>query len=415
MVKVSINMAEINAIKSSGYVVKVLSGSMNGIEFSLGSHAYFICVGDAAEGQENLAKNWEYAERTLYLPTTKPGHNFVLDLADQVTEEGFEVTVNNPDQPETLHFAFNVICHVEGVYFALKREGEAWSQDVLKGELPVPAKQIEAEKIPSSKIVTRSVGSSNWKYPVVIAAGLSLLVGLSGTVAWSKYHHDASSSQSTVHLMQQIVGNNVGYSAQQGRDNQYYLFAQNSQQAEWARRSAARSDATAAWKIQTPEEEEARLARVLDRNNIAFFTIRFNDLTAPTVIMSSTRNATDQAGLESVKKQLLDAMPYAKKVNVELKSDQEILSMAEEGLVGLGFEYQMTHSDRGVTLLSSISSSDDRMAEYNQFVSKFYRLWGRHYVHFSVALHDDAYKDKSFKYGDGSYVKMSKSHWVFNS
>lgn len=403
-------MAEnIDQIKPSGYVFKVLSGSMNGIEFSLGSHAYFMCVGDTAEGQENLAKNLGYAERTLYLPTATPGHNFVVNLADQVTEEGFVVTVSHPDQQETLNFAFNVICHVEGIYFALKREGEAWSPDVLKGVLPV-ATITEANKV-ANPTTGRSSGR---KYQWIIAAVLTLtLGGIGGTMAWLKYGATPGPDSATVMLQQ--LGNNAGYSVQQGRDKIYYLFAQNNQLAEWAHRSMARVHTTESWKVVTPQEEEIRLSRILNRENVAFFTLRLNDIHAPTLVMSSTRNATDPVTLKHIKTVLLAAIPYAEKVNIELKADQDVLRMAEEGLVALGFDYQLTQSDSGVTLSSPMSAGDSRMAELNRFVAQFYRLWGRHYVHFSVELRDDAFKEKSFKYGQDGYVNMGKSHWLFNN
>jgi type III secretion system PrgH/EprH family protein len=406
----SMDMAEkIDQMKPSGYVFKVLSGSMNGIEFSLGSHAYFMCTSAAAEGQENLARSLEHAERTLYLPTTGAGHNFVVNLADQVTEEEFVVTVSYPDRQDTLTFAFNTICQVEGTYFALKREGEAWSEDVIKGVLPT-ATTTETEKV-SNQTVAKSSG---WKYQWVIATILIiLLAGAGGTMAWFKYGAAPGPDSATTMLKQ--LGNNAGYSVQLGRDKTYYLFAQNNQLADWARRSMTRVHSTDAWKIVTPQEEETRLVRILDREHIAYFTIRLNDLHAPTLVLSSTRNATDPVTLKQIKKVLLDGTPYAEKINIELKSDQDVLRLAEEGLVALGFDYQMTQSDSGVTLSTSMSSGDSRMAELNRFVAQFYRLWGRHYVHFSVELRDDALKEKSFKYGQDGYVNMGKSHWLFNN
>jgi len=403
-------MAEkIDQNKSSGYVFKVLSGSMNGIEFSLGSHSYFMCVSDTADGQENLAKNLGYAERTLYLPTANPGHNFVVNLADQVTEEGFVVTVSNPDQQETLNFTFNVICHVEGIYFALKREGEAWSQDVLKGVLPaVP--RAETENV----VNKTTIRSSKWKYRWILTAILAVsLGGVGGAMAWLQY--GAAPGPDSAAAMLRQLGNNAGYAAKRGRDHTYYLFAQNNQLADWARRSMTRVDSGESWKVLTPQEEEARLARILNRDHIAFFTIRLNDRHAPTLVMSSTRNATDPVTLKRIQTVLLDEIPYAEKVNIELKSDQEVLRKAEEGLVALGFDYQMTQSASGVTLSSPMSAGDSRMAEFNRFISQFYRLWGRHYVNFSVELRDDVLKEKSFKYGQDGYVNISKSHWLFNN
>ncbi len=401
-------------IVPSGFIFKVLSGPINGIEFSLGSHTYFMCVGDAAEGQGNLAQNLEYAERTLYLPTTVPGNNFIVNLSGNITGETFDVSISHPEHQETRTLTLNTICHIEGIYFAIKQEGTQWSENVLKGALP-PATLNNEKEVVAAKLNSASGSKYKWVTGLV-AACLLILLGAGGTVAWLKYTPDTSPAPDlSASIMQQLVGDNTGYSVQRGRDNTYYLFAQNNQQAEWAKQAATRAHSAGSWKILTPQEEELRLARVLERNNIAFFTIRFTDLLTPVLIMSSTRNATDPAALEQIKEMLLDTMPYAKKVNIELKTDKEILLMAEEGLAARGFDYQIMQSDSGVTLSSQMSAGDSRMAEFNRYVAQFYRSWGRRYVHFSVDLRDDLLKEKSFKYGQDGYVNMGKSHWLFNS
>lgn len=413
VVKLIIDMAEkMEDMKPTGYIFKVLSGSMNGIEFSLGPHSYFICVSDTVAEQGNLASNLGHAERTLYLPTTTPGHNFVVNLAQQTTEEEFVVTVSYPDHQDTLNLAFNKVCYVEGIYFALKREGEAWDQDVINGVLPATNMSGLGQAVNLTANPT-AAKSSGRKYRWVTAGILLLSLGAVGAVALAKY--GAGSEHSSPKQVLQQLGNNAGYSVKEGRNHIYYVFAQNNQMAEWARQTMARADSKDSWKVITPQEEETRLTRILDRHNISYFTVRFNDIHAPTLVMSSTRNATDPTTLANIKKILLDVTPYAEKVNIELKDDQNVLRMAEEGLVALGFDYQMTQSDSGVTLSSSMSAGDTRMAEFNRFVSQFYRLWGRHYVHFAVDLRDDALKGKSYKYGQDGYVNAGKSHWVFNT
>jgi type III secretion system PrgH/EprH family protein len=404
--------AKMDDKKASGFVFRVLSGSMNGIEFSLDSHTYFICTGDVTENQDTLAQSLGNAERTLYLPTTTASHNFIVNLTNVVDEE-FAVSVNHPDHQENLTLKFNTVCQIGGVCFTLKHEGQAWSKEVLSGVIPAATHTDAMGTATRSTTKKPARNRGSW----AIAAGLAIVLGVGGTVAWSKYNV-APVSDSTAHLLQQLDNRNVDgvdCLVEQGRDNIYYVLTPDMQHANWARRLVSRAGSTDFWKVQTRQEEEARLARVLERNHISFFTIRFTDLHTPTVIISSTRNTTDPAALDKFKKTLLEAMPYAKKVNIELKSDADVLRMAEEGLAALGFDYQMTQSDSGVTLSSPISAEDSRVVEFNRYVSGFYKAWGRHYVHFVAEFRDDSLKDKSFKYGQDGYVKAGKSHWVFNT
>lgn len=394
----------VNEFKASGYIFKVLSGSLNGIEFSLGPYSYFMCVGDT-ENQGNLAQTLELSERTLYLPAAAPCNNFTLNLAENETGEEFDVKVSYETHQDSLTLAFNTICQVGGVCFALKREGNAWSQEVLSGVLPPPVLTEKTHTAAPAK-------KSRWRYKSLIAACMVLILGVGGTAAWWNFRTVEDVSPAVV---DQLVGKNAGYSVYKGRDNANYIFAKNNQQAEWARQAVVRSQSADTWKVVTPQEEEARLARVLDRNKISFFTVRFNDPRTPTLVMSSTSNATDAESLKKVSQLLLDVIPYARTVNIDLQDDKNIVRSAQEGLLALGFDYQMVQSDSGVTLLSPMTAEDSRLAVFSRYVEQFHRTWGRRYVHFSAELSDDWLKGKSFKYGKNGYVNMSKSHWLFNN
>jgi len=396
---------QINEHKQVGYVFKVLSGAINGIEFTLGPHSYFMCVGDAVADEGNLSQNFQYAERTLYLPAIAPCHNFVVDLTENNTDDEFEVIVTYPDRQETLRFAYNVVCRVASVYFSLRSAEQQWSAEVISNT-PSPSM---ISPVAEQASVTKRPHASPWGAILVGALCFFLLAG--GITGWLSYEAQPDQSSNKLH---QLVGDNGGYSVQLGRDNTYYLFAKDEKQADWARQAVVRSRSKEVWKVLTPHEEEARLSHVLDRNNIAFFTIRFTDPSAPTLVMSSTRNATDNKSLERISQMLLDVLPYAKKVNIDLRDDKYVMRIAQEGLNALGFGHQAIQSDSGVTLSGDISDGDGHMAEVNRFVEQFYRTWGKRYVHFLAEFRDDTSKDKSFRYGDDGFITTDKSHWSFS-
>ena len=392
-----------------GFVFKVLNGSLNGIEFSLGSEDYFICVGDAQSQQKNLL----FAERTLYFPSNESKNNFVVNLARLVDDRHFEVTVCFATYPDVRSLPFNKICEVEGVYFAVKREGEAWCEEVQKGGVLPPAISNSEEMNKAgthintgSKLVTSNLA--------FYAFALIFLLGIGVIAGWSYFYLKPTISSVAANQFQQLVGDRTGYSVHSGSDNINYLFSSSLQQADWAHQAVSRKNLTAKWKVVTPQTEEMRLASILDRHNIAFFAIRFIDPGSPTLLLSSTRNATDEASIKNITQIMLSAMPYAHNVNVVLYDDNEVLNKAQQGLKALGFEYQTIKSESGVTLSSWMPSVDVPLSEFGRFVSHFYQTWGQRYVHFSADIHDDLLKDKSYKYGDDGFITMNKSHWLFN-
>ena len=395
-----------NGAKESGFVFRVLNGSLNGIEFSLGPHDYFICVGDAGAQQGNLA----FADRTLYLPGAPSSNNFIVNLTNRIDENVFDVTICLPDQQQPRRLALNQVCDVEGIYFSLKHENDSWSEEVKKGVPSLAVATLQSEEIPVAEAKIR--GSKTWKSKsTVLFLILLLLIGGACAAGW-KTIFDASKVEVT--KLHDVVGDRPGYALQLGRNDVYYLFASGAQEAEWVQQALQRKNLTSMWRIITPQAEEVRLTSLLERNNVAFFAIRFTNPDSPTLLMSSTRNSTDDGNLNHVMQLMLAEMRYANKINIILQDDNELLNKAQQGLKALGFDYQTTQSDSGVTLLSGLPSVDVHLSEFSRFVTQFYQSWGRRYIHFSADVRDDVLKDKSYKYGDDGYISMSRSHWLFN-
>jgi len=398
-------------LNGATFAFKVLSGALNGIEFSLGTQDHFICVNEDAAKQANLS----FAERTLFIPVAKPGNNFILSLGNQTGTDQFGVTICFETHQETQQLTFNAVHQIEGLAFAVKSADDIWSDDVLKG-LPPPATLHIAEEVPTQAV---SAASSKFKKLKSSAGTIGAAVILCSFVffGWQFSQSNLLFNAVTpngVIKMNEIMGNRAGNSVHMGSDKIHYLFASNSQQFELANQIIHRNNLGQEWKVVTPQSEEARVTNVLERNNVAFFTIRFTDPVNPTLLLSSNRNEISEANLSSITKLMLAAMPYASNVHIVLEEDSEVLNRAQQGLRALGFNYETVQSDSGVTLSSWLPSVDVHLSEFSRFVTQFYQTWGRRYVHFSADIHEDMLKEKSYKYGEDGYITMNKSHWMFN-
>ena len=392
----------------SGFAFKVLSGALNGIEFTLGKQDYFVCVGDAGEQQKNLS----FADHTLYLPSTDSSNNFIVNLSAEPDENKFEITICYPSHQETRLLEFNSVCEVEGVHFAIRPENVQWNEQVKKGVLNSSV-LVGGPSVPSSLPDSPPEKSKNCK-SILPAIVLLLILGAGTLISWNYFHSRPTFPTLANTQFQQLVGERAGYFLEVGSDDINYLFASTAQQADWAHQAIVRKKLTETWRVVTPQTEEARMAALLDRKNIAFFAIRFLDPGEPTLLLSSTRNKTDEASLSQVKQMMASALPYARNVNILLYSDEDVLDKAQQGLKALGFEYQTIKSDSGVTLSSWMPSVDVHLSEFSRYVSQFYRTWGQRYIHFSADMRDDFLKNKSYKYGDDGFITMSNSHWLFN-
>ncbi len=389
-----------------GYVFKVLNGALNGIEFALSARSYFICTDEDGPGAGNLA----FADNTLQIPTPLPGNNFILDLAPGGPDNSIVAKICLADRQESRLLSVNQICHLSGLTFAIRRSDEPWSTEVEHGLLvsefdkPVPPWDIHG---PGRSTAHQSTPTRKLRHTLVIL----LVLGLLAVGAWSHLGPEPLRPAEQIH---QIVGDRPGYSIHRGNDGNRYLFAATVQQAEWVNQALLRKKSGNTWAIVTPQSEETRLTYILESNNVAFFAIRFSEPEHPTLLLSRTRNQVNPEHLEKIRKLVLDAIPYAESVNIVLYEDSEVLYKAQQGLRALGFEYQIVRSESGVTLSSWMPSVDVHLTEFSRYVTQFYQVWGRRYVHFSADISDDALKDKSYKYGEDGYISMSRSHWLFN-
>jgi len=387
------------------FVFRVLSGSLNGIEFNLGAHPYFICTGDAKAEHGNL----ELAEHTLYIPASGPGQNFILNLDSLALDsESVEATISHADHQEEKQLKFNSVCEIGGIFFSLKREGDLWSEDVNRGILPsleLVKSEGHAGNDNKSQRKTR-----NFSGVARLLLTMIVIFGCVSFAGWSYFHQN---STPTTYQLYELVGDRPGYSVHFGEDNVNYLFASTLPQAEWAHQAIQRKNLGGTWRVVTPQAEETRLTYILERDNIAFYAIRFTDPENPTLLMSRNRNKTNDANLEHVTRLLLNALPYANSINIVLYDDKDVLSKAQQGLRALGFNYQTVQSESGVTLSSWMPSVDVHLTEFSRYVTQFYQTWGRRYVHFSADIHEDMLKEKSYKYGEDGYITMNKSHWLF--
>lgn len=394
----------------SGFVFKVLGGSLNGIEFSLEPQDYFIYVGDGQTEQDSLAR----AERTLHIPTNGARDNFIVQLSSLADDVQFSVTVCGQAGQQNQLLMLNSVCEVEGVYFAVRRAGQSWSDEVRQG-VPVPvALSHPSAQVAADQPLTQARPSGG-RGRFLRYALLLVLVGLVAAAGW-RYNRAGRGPDPVVSAageLQKLVGDRPGYSLHPGRGGVKYLFASNLNQSQWVQQALVRENFTSHWRVVTPKAEVTRLSAILEQNNIAFYAIRLSDPAHPVLLLSSTRSRTDAASLAHVNQVFLDAAPYANDLNIVLYEDAQVLDKAQQGLKALGIEYQILQSESAVTLSTWIPSADVDLNVFSRFVSDFYQNWGQNYVKFSVDIREDTMKGRSFKYGQEGVVTMNKSHWSF--
>ncbi|AMC33560.1 hypothetical protein VN23_02575 [Janthinobacterium sp. B9-8] len=362
-----------------------------------------------------MAASLALTERTLFVLASAPQINFSLHLDEDLAGDAFSVTVYHPAQHEKIQLKYNEIQAVGGLRFAIKRSDELWCDEVLQGN-GLQLLVSEAAAQPSKLVCSPATGKTAWAalvrrlvggWGLVVLLTLLLLLG-GGALAWN-----AQSSTPKIENIHKILhGSSNAYTVSFGRDQIYTVFAQTERDALWARQALMRSSLHTAWRVTTAADERRRLSPLLEREGILFFTLRFQAPLQPTILLSSTRMSNDASTQARVRSLLMQVMPYAEQVSMEWHSDTVVAEAAQDSLKRIGFEYRLQQGEKEIGLISSVYAGDVRLAEFKRVTEAFYATWGDRYVHFNAELRDDWLKDKSFKYGEEGYVRMSPSHWL---
>lgn len=391
------------------FTFKALSGPLNGVEFPLSREAYCICVGANEEENAQLAASLALTERTLFVLASEPQINFLLHLDEDLAGDVFSVTVYYPAQHERIQLKYNEILAIGGLRFAIKRTDESWGDEVLQGskaqslpvEVAIPNKVVGGS---AWALLLRRLGRIGWW-----ALSLALLL-LFGAGVWVLSTTSSASNVGSIHKM--LQGSSNVYAVSLGRDHVYTVFAQTERDALWARQALMRASEQVAWRVVTAADERRRLSPLLEREGVVFFTLRFQSPLHPTILLSSTRMKDDANTQKRVRSLLMQFMPYAEQVSMVWHSDSEVAEAAQDSLTRIGLEYRLQHGEKEIGLMSSVYAGDVRLAEFKRVTEAFYATWGDRYVHFNVELRDNWLKDKSFKYGEEGYVRLSPSHWL---
>ncbi|HWT69632.1 MAG TPA: PrgH/EprH family type III secretion apparatus protein [Pseudomonas sp.] len=374
-------------------VLRILNGPLQGCEFPLGEATTLFVVG-AVELLGDGAVTAGVPEDAIFIPLEQGGCNFEV-LADQATPDGLPIRVLN-DAGELRQCAFQTREQIGGLQIALRPAGQPWASELLQQQQTVPF--IAAADTGRRRRVTR------W-----ITGGMALVALVTVASVWSL---PAPTPETDIRGL--IAGASAQVEVLRGRDESVYVFVNSERDASWSRQVLVRHY-TSDSKVLVMDQERRRLEQSLIDHDpqLAWHSLDLKDPSMPRLLLSTQRNLLTPARQKKLSDALLAAAPYARDIAVQMQDDHLLADLAQEGLQRLSLAYDRVDSGDSVTFAVVGNLQDAELAAARQYVDDFYRQWGDRYVHFTVALTDDALKGKSFQTGPQGYIKMTASSWHF--
>lgn len=375
-------------------VLRILNGPLQGCEFLLGEGTTLFVVG-AMDLLGGDAASASIPAQTLFVPLEDGGCNFEV-LVDQATADGLPLRLLG-DSVEIRHCAFQARVQIGSLQIALRPEHQPWAPDCLGQGSDTP-----------SEAVTFVSGRAPWMRWGAVALALVVLAAMLGL--WSMPQPKPETD-----IRALITGASAQVQVLAGRDHAVYVFVDSERDAGWSRQVLTRHNALSG-KVLMRDHERRRLEQVLVDHDpqLAWHFLDMRDPSTPRLLLSEQRTMVTPDKQARLLDTLLAAAPYADDVVMQTQDDKLLAELAQGGLQRLALPFSRIEHEDSVTFAVEGNLQDAELAAASQYVDDFYRQWGDRYVHFTVALKDDALKGKSFQTGPQGYVKTSASSWLFS-
>lgn len=391
-------------------ILKLLSGALNGVEFTLKQGDTVFHVGPQAELMESQhGATMAQADNTFYLPSEAPTSQFVVrvrvaddeDLAASAhAMPAYSVGELN-DQHELVFrpIAVNEVFHVGAVYFAVRPETQQWSSEVMDFRLPVVGELID----PTPSTVQASTKTSNRLW---LAAAFLLCAS---AVGFGAYHHFTPEVQ-VQGIVAALEGAPGRYDVLYGRDGNLYAVADSPADIAWGARAAKRLNKQIRFIERSLEAERlAHIARSVGGDAVL---VRMDAPSAPQVMMSAaTANTTT---VRRVKAAILTAAPYAQSVIVTKISDSQLVTIAQGQLRAQGISTRVEIVGGRISVSNDTFLDDASLHAMAAYITSFERQWGGKHVTVQIRLWDDLLKGRSYQYAPNQLLSVGEGRWQYS-
>ncbi|KWK77695.1 PrgH/EprH family type III secretion apparatus protein [Burkholderia ubonensis] len=413
-----------NHPKQEIYHLKILFGPLFGSDIMIAGDEVFFCVGGrtidsrATIRDDNPAEfALERAAKALYIPYQDGQPNFRLrfvrhskqaaHLSNTLSLTDFEAEFLSEDSHETRFVAFNSVCRVGEIAFAVKRQADDWNEAVLS----YTAQPTCDEKGATNTPVAGShclVGDSTRRFAFKLGALVLIGIVAAGLAYWQVQRYVNTQKLASVNGV--LTSAPVQNTILPGNDGKIYVLSASQDGVEWDRQALHKAALPEKIEVVTVGNERDRLEQRLDEMGIQFVTIRLDTPMRPVLVVASQMTP---AARQHAKRCLKLLAPYATAIDVDVASVAEIEQQARNLLDQIGARYRQSSRPGGATFEVGSSIGDEQLAALRNLIRSFSRKWGVRCVDFKIALHTNWLKGKSYREGGDGYVLLDHASWYF--
>lgn len=196
-----------------------------------------------------------------------------------------------------------------------------------------------------------------------------------------------------------------------GRDNNLiYVLTQNFQAMEWTREALFklqdRDSVVPVWLTQQRNEVISQLANA----GYPVLQIDYSKPQQPAIALYRGLTLQEEQNFKAI---VLQKIPFALDIKILVKTKDQLLQDARQGLDRLHIYYRQINSTSGYALVVRDALSDSALRSLQHFIKQFNHQWGSRVINFSINLDENWLQDKSYVDSSDGYLFLNPRHWYF--
>lgn len=402
----------INEELTKNYSLKVLFGPMYGCELHLPENNYFLIV-NPASGLQNTASESvtdnehavHYAENTLFIPCDLNSPNISLYLSDCYQDDigdYFYIEIHDENgQSHKSSFRKNEVFIYGHIKLAIKNSDDEWADNINNHQsLPLI---IDKEFDYVSMITKRK------KFATVIAGILICTIFLlSGIFLFYKI----SENQQIITLSEALSGSPAPLEVVKDRDNKkIYILAHKSLEMAWAKEAIHKMNNKDNFPIILLSKSKIEIISELAKLGYPILQFDFSSPLDPVLAIHRALTPKEELDLRSI---ILKKIPYALNLEFIIKTKEQLLDDARQGLDRLNIHYRLINTSAGYSLVIRDNLSDNVLNSLYQFINNFTDQWGNTVITFPINLDENWLQNKSYVDSTKGYLFLNPRHWYFS-
>lgn len=394
------------------YTLKILFGPMFGCELHLPADDYFLIINAGLALQDKTAVQTSsqehaayYMQNTLYIPCDTASPNIILRLSEYLNNEeetGVRVEVQDVNGSFNTTLKENEIFTHEHICFAYKRSEDEWAEDIKTFNYPAV---VEPELTDDDKI---NIFNTKKRRAIIIGSILFLVLLILAAVVWYK---NAEYDRRVLSLNEILAGAPAPLEIVKSRNQEsIYVLAHKLPEMEWAQEALIKiKDDTPVVPVWLNQHRQTVITQ-LSKTGQPVLQIDYTTPRHPVVAIYRQLTINEEANLKAA---ALKEIPFAQDIRTTVKTKDQLLKDARQGLDRLHIYYRQINTSTGYALVVRDALSDTSLSALQKFIKEFHQHWGNSVITFSVNLDENWLQNKSYVDSHNGYLFLNPRHWYF--